>query len=223
MLDDMKPDDPLRVDLDEIRAAGERAAALTRQLLAFSRRQMLQPQIVDLNAVVQQLEKLLRRLISEDVELSISLAPDLMTVRVDPASIEQILVNLAVNARDAMPLGGRLTIETANIDLDETYAVTHVTMKAGRYVMLAVGDTGEGMDAATRARVFEPFFTTKERGKGTGLGLATVYGIVDQSGGTIEVDSAPGMGSSFKIWLPRAEASVEPMVPAPVRTAPRTT
>jgi len=205
MLDDMKPDDPLRVDLDEIRAAGERAAALTRQLLAFSRRQMLQPQIVDLNAVVQQLEKLLRRLISEDVELSISLASDLMTVRVDPASIEQILVNLAVNARDAMPLGGRLTIETANIDLDETYAVTHVTMQPGRYVMLAVGDTGAGMDAATSARVFEPFFTTKEQGKGSGLGLATVYGMVKQSGGYIWVYSEPGHGTMFKVYFPPAE------------------
>jgi len=205
MLDDMKPDDPLRADLDEIRAAGERAAALTRQLLAFSRRQMLQPQIVHLNAVVQQLEKLLRRLISEDVELSTSLAPDLMTVRVDPASIEQILVNLAVNARDAMPLGGRLTIETANVELDETYAVTHVTMLPGRYVMLAVGDTGEGMDEATRARVFEPFFTTKEQGKGSGLGLATVYGMVKQSGGYVWVYSEPGHGTMFKMYFPPAE------------------
>ena len=205
MLDDMPPQDPLRGDLDEIRAAGERAAALTRQLLAFSRRQMLQPQVVDLNAIVQQMEKLLRRLISEDVELATKLAPDLMTVRVDPASIEQILVNLAVNARDAMPVGGRLTIETSNIDLDTTYAVTHVTVRPGRYVMLAVGDTGEGMDAATRARVFEPFFTTKEQGKGSGLGLATVYGMVKQSGGYIWVYSEPGYGTMFKVYFPPAE------------------
>ena len=205
MLDDMPPEDPLRADLEEIRVAGERAAALIRQLLAFSRRQMLQPQTVDLNAIVQQMEKLLRRLISEDVDLATNLAPDLMTVRVDPASIEQILVNLAVNARDAMPLGGRLTIETANVDLDETYAVTHVTMKAGRYVMLAVGDTGEGMDAATRARVFEPFFTTKEQGKGSGLGLATVYGMVKQGGGYIWVYSEPGHGTMFKVYFPPAE------------------
>src|SRR4029077_336956 len=180
MLDDMPPEDPQRADLDEIRAAGERAAALTRKLLAFSRRQMLQPHLVDLNAVVEQLEKLLRRLISEDVELATKLAPDLMTVSVDPASIEQILVNLAVHARDAMPLGGRLTIETANVDLDATYPVTHVTMKPGRYVMLAGGETRTGMDAAARARVWEPFFTTKEQGKGSGLGLATVYGMVKQ-------------------------------------------
>jgi len=205
MLDDMPSEDPLRGDLDEIRAAGERAAALTRQLLAFSRRQMLQPQVVDLNAVVRQMEKLLRRLISEDVELATRLAPDLMTVRVDPASIEQILVNLAVNARDAMPVGGRLTIETSNIDLDTAYAVTHVTMTPGRYVMLAVGDTGEGMDAATRARVFEPFFTTKEQGKGSGLGLATVYGMVKQSGGYIWVYSEPGHGTMFKVYFPPAE------------------
>jgi len=205
MLDDMPPDDPRRADLDEIRAAGERAAALTRQLLAFSRRQMLQPQSVHLNAIVQQMEKLLRRLISEDVELSTKLAADLLTVRVDPAAIEQILVNLAVNARDAMPLGGRLTIETANVELDETYAVMHVTMPPGRYVMLAVGDTGEGMDSATRARVFEPFFTTKEQGKGSGLGLATVYGMVKQSGGFIWVYSEPGHGTMFKVYFPPAE------------------
>ncbi|HKB13444.1 MAG TPA: response regulator [Vicinamibacterales bacterium] len=205
MRDDMPPEDPLRADLDEIHAAGERAASLTRQLLAFSRRQMLQPQVIDINVVVQQLEKLLRRLISEDVELVTALASDLMTVRVDPASIEQILVNLAVNARDAMPAGGRLTIETDNIDLDETFAISHVPMKPARYVMLAVGDTGQGMDADTRARVFEPFFTTKEQGKGSGLGLATVYGMVKQSGGYIWVYSEPGHGTVFKVYFPPAQ------------------
>src|SRR5471030_262704 len=166
---------------------------------------MLRPQVVDINTLVAQLEKLLRRLISEDVELVTALAPDLRPVTVDPASMEQILVNLAVNARDAMPAGGRLTIETANVELDDTYAVTHVTMAPGPYVMLAVGDTGEGMDAATRARVFEPFFTTKEQGKGNGLGLATVYGIVKQSGGYICVYSEPGHGTMFKVYLAPAE------------------
>jgi len=204
ILDDLPPEDPRRSDLEEIQSAGERAAALTRQLLAFSRRQMLHPQIVDINAVVQQLEKLLRRLISEDVELMTALAPDLMAVRVDPAAVEQILVSLAVNARDAMPVGGRLTIETANVELDEAYAVTHVTMRPGAYVMLAVSDTGEGMEEATRARVFEPFFTTKEQGKGSGLGLATVYGMVKQSGGYIWVYSEIGHGTSFKVYLPPA-------------------
>jgi len=205
MRDDMPAEDPLRADLDEIHTAGERAASLTRQLLAFSRRQMLQPQVVDMNSVVQQLEKLLRRLISENVELVTALARDLLSVRVDPASIEQILVNLTVNARDAMPHGGRLTIETSNVDLDETFAIGHVPMKPARYVMLAVGDTGEGMDADTQARVFEPFFTTKEQGKGSGLGLATVYGMVKQSGGYIWVYSEPGHGTVFKVYFPPAE------------------
>jgi len=205
LLDEIPDADPLRLDLLEIQSAGDRAASLTRQLLAFSRRQMLRPQVVDINTLVAQLEKLLRRLISEDVELVTALAPDLRPVTVDPASMEQILVNLAVNARDAMPAGGRLTIETANVELDDTYAVTHVTMAPGPYVMLAVGDTGEGMDAATRARVFEPFFTTKEQGKGSGLGLATVYGIVKQSGGYIWVYSEPGHGTLFKVYLPPTE------------------
>ena len=212
MLDEVPQEDPLRPDLMEIQAAGERAAALTRQLLAFSRRQMLQPQVVDVNTLIRQLEKLLRRLISEDVELVTALAADLQPVRVDPASIEQILVNLAVNARDAMPVGGRLTIETSNVEIDEAYTLTHVSMKAGPYVMLAVGDTGRGMDAATRARVFEPFFTTKEQGRGSGLGLATVYGIVKQSGGFIWVYSEVNHGTVFKVYLP----------PAKTRAVPRT-
>jgi PAS domain S-box-containing protein len=208
MLDEIPVGDPLRADLLEIQAAGDRAAALTRQLLAFSRRQMLQPQVVDINLLVTQMEKLLRRLIGEDVELVTALAPDLRPVIVDPASVEQILVNLAVNAREAMPTGGRLTIETANVELDDTYAVTHVTMKPGPYVMLAVGDNGQGMDAATRARVFEPFFTTKEQGKGSGLGLATVYGVVKQSDGYIWVYSEPEHGTVFKIYLPLMAAPV---------------
>ena len=214
ILDELAEDNPLRHDLIEIQAAGDRAASLTRQLLAFSRRQMLQPQVVDINTLVAQLEKLLRRLISEDVDLMTVLAPDLLPVTVDPASIEQILVNLAVNARDAMPTGGRLTIETANVELDAAYAVTHVAIQPGPYVMLAVSDTGDGMDAATRARVFEPFFTTKEQGRGSGLGLATVYGMVKQSGGYIWVYSEPGHGSVFKVYLPPASAR------ASARTAP---
>jgi len=210
MLDDVPKEDPLRQDLEEIRSAGERAAALTRQLLAFSRRQMLQPQIVDINTLVRQLEKLLHRLLTEDIVLVTALAPDLQTVKVDPASIEQVLVNLAVNSRDAMPEGGQLTIETANVELDEVYAETHVTVIPGRYVMLAVGDTGEGIDAATKARIFEPFFTTKEQGKGSGLGLATVYGIVKQSGGYIWVYSELGHGTVFKVYFPVAESRSGP-------------
>jgi len=210
ILDEVPEGSPMRQDLIEIQSAGERAASLTRQLLAFSRRQMLQPQVVDINTLVRQLEKLLRRLISEDVELVTALASDLRPVRVDPASVEQILVNLAVNARDAMPLGGQLTIETANVEIDEAYTVTHVAMKSGPYVMMAVGDTGVGMDAALRARVFEPFFTTKERGRGSGLGLATVYGMVKQSGGYIWVYSEPGHGTVFKVYLPPARTRVAP-------------
>jgi PAS domain S-box-containing protein len=212
MLDDVPKEDPLRQDLEEIRSAGERAAALTRQLLAFSRRQMLQPQIVDINILVRQLEKLLRRLLSEDIVLATALAPDLHTVKVDPASIEQVLVNLAVNSRDAMPEGGQLTIETANVELDQVYADTHVTVIPGPYVMLAVGDSGQGIDAATKARIFEPFFTTKEQGKGSGLGLATVYGIVKQSGGYIWVYSELGHGTVFKVYFPVAESPASPAV-----------
>jgi PAS domain S-box-containing protein len=210
MLDEIPEADPLRLDLMEIQSAGERAASLTRQLLAFSRRQMLQPQVVDINTLITQLEKLLRRLISEDVELVTVLAADLLAVRVDPASIEQILVNLAVNARDAMPLGGQLTIETANVEIDDAYAVTHVSMTPGPYVMMAVGDSGRGMDAATCARVFEPFFTTKEQGRGSGLGLATVYGMVKQSGGYIWVYSELGRGTVFKVYLPPSRTRALP-------------
>jgi two-component system, cell cycle sensor histidine kinase and response regulator CckA len=202
---DLKDGDPMRADLDEIRAAGKRAVDLTRQLLAFSRQQVLQPQIVNLNEIVGTMEKMLRRLIGEDVELFAASVPTDGKVLVDPGQMEQVIMNLAVNARDAMPGGGKLTIETAEIYLNESYAAEHIGVKPGPHVMLAVTDTGTGMDKATQARMFEPFFTTKEPGKGTGLGLATVFGIVRQSGGTIWVDSEPGRGTTFKLYFPQAD------------------
>jgi len=197
--------DPVREDVLEIKKAGERAASLTHQLLAFSRRQVLQPKILDLNSVVQEMDRMLRRVIGEDIDLETDLSPDLGHVEVDPGQVEQILMNLAVNARDAMPEGGKLTIETENIELGEEYARSHVAVTPGSYVMLAVSDNGMGMTRDVQAQIFEPFFTTKDLGKGTGLGLATVYGIVKQSGGNIWVYSEPGEGATFKIYLPRVE------------------
>jgi PAS domain S-box-containing protein len=202
LLERHPPGDASREFLEGIREAGDRASALVRQLLAFSRKQILAPQVLDLNAVVSGTEKWLRRLLGEDIELNCALDPMLGQVRADPGQIEQVLLNLAVNARDAMPRGGTLTIQTANIVLDGTGGRARPGVPPGRYVLLRLCDTGCGMDPATRARIFEPFFTTKGEGQGTGLGLATVYGIVTQSGGHIVVESAPGEGTVFEIYLP---------------------
>jgi two-component system cell cycle sensor histidine kinase/response regulator CckA len=209
IVEDLKPGDPMRGDLEEVYKAGTRAADLTRQLLAFSRQQMLQPSVLDLNQIITGLGKMLTRLLREDISLSVLAGQGLGKVHADPGQIEQVIMNLVVNARDAMPSGGNLTIETANVLLDAEYAAAHHGVTRGQYVMMAVTDTGIGMDRATQDRVFDPFFTTKEKGKGTGLGLSTVYGIVQQSGGHVWIYSEPGAGSAFRVYLPRTDRLVD--------------
>ena len=207
-LEELEESDPIREDIVEIHTAGERAAALTSQLLAFSRKLVLKPTVINLNTVVADMESMVRRLLGEDIDIVVELAEDLGRVKADPGQIEQVIMNLAVNARDAMPLGGKLTVETQNMVLDQSYTREHPEVTPGQFVLLSVADTGSGMSAEAQERIFEPFYTTKQLGKGTGLGLATVYGIVKQSGGNILVYSEEGQGTAFKVYLPRVDAPV---------------
>jgi signal transduction histidine kinase len=208
VLSSLPPDDPNREDVEEIRRAGQRAADLTRQLLMFSRQQVVAPEVMNLNEVLGGMRRLFDRILGEDVELALVTEPALWMVRVDPSSFDQVIMNLMVNARDALPEGGKLTIETRNTTIDQAFARTHLGAVAGDYAMVAVTDTGTGMDKATLARIFDPFFTTKEKGKGTGLGLSTVFGIVQQAGGGVWVESEPGTGSTFRVYFPRVAAAV---------------
>ena len=224
LLGSLPRNDPSREMIAEVHKAGERSAGLTRQLLAFSRQQVLAPRILNLNEVVAETDKMLRRLIGEDIRLTSTLESHPWAVEADPGQIEQVMLNLAVNARDAMPRGGRLTIETRNVTLDEAYARTHTGARAGRHVLLSVSDSGEGIPPGILAKIFEPYFTTKEPGKGTGLGLATVFGIVEQSGGHVAVDSEVGAGTTFKVYLPQVEqASEGSKAPSPIPPPPRGT
>jgi two-component system cell cycle sensor histidine kinase/response regulator CckA len=209
LLTEMKPGEPMRDDVAEIQKAGKRAAKLTRQLLMFCRQHVLESKVLSLNELLVGVDNMLRRILGEDVELISLTAPSLGCVRVDPASMEQVIMNLVVNARDAMPTGGKVTIETANVELDEAHTKRDANARVGPHVALTVSDTGTGMDEETLARAFEPFFTTKPKDKGTGLGLSTVLGIVEQSGGAISVTSAPGKGTTFKILLPRVDAAID--------------
>jgi CheY-like chemotaxis protein len=209
LLVQMKEGDPALKAIEEIQKAAWRAASLTRQLLAFSRKQRLEPKILNLNHSVADMEKMLRRLIGEHITMTVETDPQLGNIKADPGGIEQVLMNLCVNARDAMPNGGSINISTAGAEFDVPFPMRHGTLAPGRYLLLAVSDTGAGMDSATQARIFEPFFTTKEPGKGTGLGLSTVYGIVQQSGGAVSVYSEPGRGTAFKIYFPVVEEAAD--------------
>jgi two-component system, cell cycle sensor histidine kinase and response regulator CckA len=216
-LSQLSAHDPIREDIDEIRKAGQRASNLTRQLLAFSRKQVFEPRVLDLNALIAESSRMLARLIGEHIRFETVLDPELGSVRADPGQVEQVIVNLVVNARDAMPEGGMLTVRTGNADITAPSSRDHGGLAPGRYIVISVRDTGVGIEPETQKRIFEPFFTTKEKPHGTGLGLATVYGIVSQSGGHIVVASEPGRGSTFAIYLPRVDepASAAVVAPAP--------
>jgi two-component system cell cycle sensor histidine kinase/response regulator CckA len=220
-LEDLPPTSPVRNDIQELRKAADRATNLTRQLLAFARKQMIELRVTNINLLISDMHGFIGRLIGEHIELKILPAADLGSARVDTNQIEQVVVNLVINARDAMPQGGRLTIETANIVLDAEYASEHIDITPGRYILLTIGDTGVGMDAAVQEHLFEPFFTTKGPGKGTGLGLATCYGIIKQHGGYIRAYSELGRGTLMKVYLPRVDAPIEPLPIIAARSNPR--
>jgi len=220
MLERMGENNPMRRNAQQIQEASQRATALTRQLLAFSRKQMLAPSVLNVQNVVNDMEKILRRLIGEDIEFHNVAPTNLWRVKADRSQVEQVILNLAVNSRDAMPRGGKLTIETANYEFDSGYNRSPAILAPGKYVMLAVSDTGCGMDPETQAHIFEPFFTTKEKGRGTGLGLATVFGIVKQSGGYVWVYSEPDRGTTFKVFLPCVQDAEEVVAPGVAENSP---